>query len=54
MDLTPPVLLNISTLSGDVFQYYDDSLHFVWNFEDVESGIVEYRCIVFQEVQVLM
>ena len=52
VDLTPPQIINVSTRDGVSYQSEDDQLHFVINFNDPESGILEYRCVVFQDIQV--
>ena len=48
VDHTPPELIDIGTENRTRYQQRDDVLHLVWDFQDPESGIEQYRCVVFQ------
>jgi hypothetical protein len=52
VDLTPPQPLEVSTVSRERYQSRDDLLDFVLHFDDPESGIDHYRCVVYQKFQV--
>ncbi|KAK7496780.1 hypothetical protein BaRGS_00011989, partial [Batillaria attramentaria] len=49
VDHTPPDLLYISTDNQTQYQTRDDVLHFIWQFEDPESGVAEYRCVISEQ-----
>lgn len=51
VDHTPPILIKLTSLKGTRYQQENDSLHFVWNFSDPESGIREYRAEVYEAFQ---
>ena len=51
VDHTPPELINITTVQQGRYQVQDDHLDFRWEFRDPESGIAEYRCMVFERHQ---
>ncbi|KAK7460764.1 hypothetical protein BaRGS_00038811, partial [Batillaria attramentaria] len=51
VDRTPPELLLLSTANQAQYQQQDDVLNFTWHFKDPESGIAEYRCVVFENYQ---
>ncbi|KAK7498950.1 hypothetical protein BaRGS_00009759 [Batillaria attramentaria] len=51
VDHTPPVLLSMGTAAQLPFQDEDSMLNFLWEFEDPESGVTEYRYTVFQVQQ---
>nr|KAG5700346.1 hypothetical protein BaRGS_029598 [Batillaria attramentaria] len=51
VDHTPPVLQKLTTSDGGRYQKRDDKLDFVWKFVDEESGIAEYRSVVFEKFQ---
>nr|KAG5686567.1 hypothetical protein BaRGS_027224 [Batillaria attramentaria] len=44
-------LLLLSTANQAQYQQQDDVLNFTWHFKDPESGIAEYRCVVFENYQ---
>ena len=48
VDHTPPDLISLGTAAGTPFQQSDASLHFKWEFQDLESGLSEYRYVVHQ------
>ncbi|KAK7496779.1 hypothetical protein BaRGS_00011988 [Batillaria attramentaria] len=48
VDHTSPDLQYIRTVNQTRYQLRDDVLHFIWKFEDLESGVAEYRCIVYE------
>nr|KAG5706426.1 hypothetical protein BaRGS_032819 [Batillaria attramentaria] len=48
VDHTPPDLLSISTKNQTQYQQRDDVLHFIWQFKDPESGVAEYRCVIYK------
>ena len=52
VDHTPPQLVDIGTRNRSRYQQRDDVLDLVWDFLDPESGIAEYRCIIYQLHQV--
>ena len=48
VDHTPPEVVRLTTAQAVPFQNDDTSLHFVWEFQDFESGLAEYRFSVVQ------
>ena len=49
VDHTPPIMLEVSASEDDVpYQSYNDVLHLRWNFRDDESGIQEYRTLIYE------
>ena len=49
VDHTPPVMTEISdTDSGSLFQSNKSTMHIKWNFRDDESGIKEYRTVIYE------
>ncbi|XP_076452271.1 uncharacterized protein LOC143287914 [Babylonia areolata] len=48
VDHTPPQMTDIGSKNRSLYQLSDDALQFVWNFVDPESGVGEYRCVIFQ------
>lgn len=52
VDHTPPEMIEIGTENWTQYQQRDDVLNFAWDFQDPESGVGEYRCVVFQTFHV--
>ena len=52
VDHTPPEMIEIGTENRTQYQQRDDVLNFAWDFQDPESGVGEYRCVVFQTFHV--
>lgn len=48
VDHTPPQLVDLGTENRTRYQLRDDVLDFAFEFLDPESGISEYRCVVYQ------
>ncbi|XP_070206105.1 uncharacterized protein [Littorina saxatilis] len=48
VDHTPPELVDLGTENRTLYQQSQDVLHFLMEFDDPESGVEEYRCVVFE------
>lgn len=48
VDHTPPDLLRLSTFEDKPFQQDPTKLEFVWQYQDLESGVAEYRWVIYQ------
>ena len=49
VDHTPPLMTHISDTDGDTpYQSNNESMHLKWKFKDYESGIKEYRTVIFE------
>ena len=49
VDHTPPVMTDISDEENNQpFQSNNTAMHLMWNFRDDESGIKEYRTVIFE------
>ncbi|KAL8573311.1 hypothetical protein ACOMHN_032773 [Nucella lapillus] len=51
VDHTPPQMIDVTTRQKSPYQLKGDVLEFVWNFTDPESGLDQYRCVIFQRYQ---
>lgn len=51
VDHSVPELKELHTANYSLFQQNDEILHFTWQFNDDESGIAEYRCVVLQRYE---
>ena len=46
VDHTPPDVIYVTTRDNAPYQQHNDSLSFIWDFNDPESNVTEYRCVV--------
>ena len=49
VDLSPPILTEISdNIEDHAYQQQNNMMHLKWQFKDEESGIVEYRTVIYE------
>ena len=49
VDHTPPIMTELSdTNTGSLYQSQKSTMHLKWNFRDEESGIKEYRTVIYE------
>ncbi|KAK7493737.1 hypothetical protein BaRGS_00015066 [Batillaria attramentaria] len=51
VDHTPPDLVYMATENKTRYQQRDDTLDLTWEFQDLDSGIAEYRCQILELFQ---